>query len=516
MEGVALCERRKVDKGDTDTLGAASSMEWERSEGGVSCLQGTLPHSSPDTLPAHPTTQIRALYPQALFSLPQSHAWVVVRQQESTTKKSNKQFRRPNSVLRVQLKLVQQTGLEFDGDSDCRKLKLHHPLRIMQLGSRRCVRMGIRLLSSVWEAPSIRAAVLESEVGSEVRVRGWVTAVRSFKGLKFLALTDGLSAKRLQVVLPKELKNHPAITHGAALTVQGAVVESPGAGQAIELQASHVQPHNLTRLGPIQPKTKYNTAFLRRYPHLRAKTNSFAALLRTRNAFLMSLHRFFQEREFINITTPALTLNDCEGGGETFAVNGGKQSCEPTVSEERAAEEEEEVMTAKEKEQAALEDASVAFDPNQFFGQPVSLATSGQLHLEAMAAALRRVYSISPAFRAEKSKRRMAMSEFLMLEVELAFVDELEPVLALVEDLIRQSACQMLEKCADDVAILDGYHHDGKKATLKVHTTIVTSTCIAFLNFRTSTTVYGNRFRAFASKRQRSFWSLPGVNSSSK
>lgn len=161
---------------------------------------------------------------------------------------------------------------------------------------------------------------------------------------------------------------------------------------------------------PIQKK--YQTAeFLRTLPHLRSRTPYNAALLRLRSAAIASLTQFFATRLFTQTHPPVITSSDCEGAGEVFTVSG--------ASEEEAG--------------------------NPFFRSPKYLTVSSQLHLEALAQSVGNVWALAPTFRAEKSDTSRHLSEFYMLEAEVSFVDDLDVVMDLAEDMLRHMGTDLFE-----------------------------------------------------------------------
>lgn len=152
---------------------------------------------------------------------------------------------------------------------------------------------------------------------------------------------------------------------------------------------------------------KYQTAeYLRTLPHLRSRIPTNTNLLQLRSYIISRLTNFFSSREFVQCHPPIITSSDCEGAGEVF-----------TVSSNAAATGEE--------------------NPTHFFRNPKYLTVSTQLHLEALASALPRVWTLSPTFRAEKSDTARHLNEFYMLEVEASFIDSLDPLLTLVEGMTK-------------------------------------------------------------------------------
>src|SRR5436190_1789499 len=166
--------------------------------------------------------------------------------------------------------------------------------------------------------------ILRSEAGRAVSAHGWVKTRRDSKGVHFVQLNDGSCFADLQVVIdagviPEETLRH--VTTGACVRVSGDLVESPAAGQAVELKAKEIEV-----FGPADPasyplqKKGHTMEFLRDIAHLRTRSNTFGAVFRVRNALSRAIHRFFQERGFLHIHTPVITASDAEGAGAMFGV----------------------------------------------------------------------------------------------------------------------------------------------------------------------------------------------------
>ncbi|KUI63139.1 Asparagine--tRNA ligase, mitochondrial [Cytospora mali] len=233
------------------------------------------------------------------------------------------------------------------------------------------------------------------------------------KSRSFVALGDGSSLASLQAIVPTNLAEGLAI--GAAIRLTGTWVPSPGAKQSHELHVNNVQ-----ILGPSDAKTfpiqkKYQTPeYLRTMPHLRPRTPFNSALLRLRSEAIATLTQFFATRDFVQTHPPIITSSDCEGGGEVFTV-------------------------APAHEQKKDDPAE------SFFRAPKYLTVSTQLHLEALAQAVGNVWTLSPTFRAEESDTSRHLSEFYMLEAEMSFVDKLDGVMDLTEDMLRYLSTNLYE-----------------------------------------------------------------------
>ncbi|XP_076832822.1 asparaginyl-tRNA synthetase [Brachyhypopomus gauderio] len=270
----------------------------------------------------------------------------------------------------------------------------------------------------------IRDALESLNTGSDVRVQGWVRSVRSQKNNLFLHVSDGSSRQPLQVVASADL-NSSGLTFGCAVDITGSIEKSPSAQQSVELHAHHINvvgecdPVDF----PFKIKDRHSLEYIRQFPHLRCRTNAFSSLLRIRSQATAAVHSYFRDNGYVQIHTPVITSNDCEGAGELFQV-------EPAGGEHRAHK-----------------------DDQHFFSVPSYLTVSGQLHLEVMAGAFPAVYTFGPTFRAENSQSRRHLAEFYMVEAEISFTDSLKTIMKIMEDLFKTSTEHLLSHCAEDIAL---------------------------------------------------------------
>lgn len=236
--------------------------------------------------------------------------------------------------------------------------------------------------------------------------KGWIKSIRQSKGLTFITITDGLKDHQLTL---KE-GEHELIGElkvGASFIAEG--IESITPKGLPEFLVSRME-----ILGksddeyPIQPK-KHSQDFLRSLPELRGRTKGVQSTFKMRHYLSQALHKFFDEREFIQYWTPIITQADCEGAGETFSVK------------------------------------SDWLDEK--------LTVSGQLHGEVGMMALGKIYTFGPCFRAEKSATKKHLSEFWMLEPEMAFYD-LDQTMDLSEDMLKYVLFDVL-KYEDDFKKLE-------------------------------------------------------------
>lgn len=267
---------------------------------------------------------------------------------------------------------------------------------------------------------------------------GWVRTRRGNKHVQFVALNDGSTIKNVQIVFDlqdfsdEELK---PITTGSSIKVDGILVESMGKGQSVEIQAKKLEIFGMAdpEQYPLQKKG-HTLEFLREKAHLRPRTNTFGAVLRVRSALAFAIHKFFQERGFFYLNTPLITASDCEGAGAMFQVT-----------------------TLNLNDLPKKEDGTVDYSAD-FFGKPTALTVSGQLEGELGATALGAIYTFGPTFRAENSNTPRHLSEFWMIEPEVAFFD-ITDNMDLAEDFIKYCISYALENCLDDIEFL-AEHYD--------------------------------------------------------
>jgi len=260
--------------------------------------------------------------------------------------------------------------------------------------------------------------LLKRPAGDAVTAHGWVKTRRDGKNVHFVQLNDGSSPVDLQVVIDEGAVAHDVIariTTGACVSVGGALVASPGEGQAVELRAENITLHGDAdpEKYPLQKK-KINLETLRPIAHLRARSNTFSAVFRVRNVLAMAIHDFFQKRGFIYLHPPVISSSDAEGAGSMFRVT------------------------------------APAGEAEEFFGRRTFLSVSGQLEAEIFALAFANVYTFGPTFRAENSNTPRHLAEFYMIEPEMAFCD-LNGDQDLAEAFIKEVVTAVVAKCSQDL-----------------------------------------------------------------
>jgi asparaginyl-tRNA synthetase len=278
----------------------------------------------------------------------------------------------------------------------------------------------------------IKDILESSETGRTVTICGWVRTKRESKGFAFIMVNDGSSQDNLQLVIPGEsaaFKELSLCNTGAAIRAAGILRESPGKGQKYELEASEIEVFGGSDpdLYPLQKKG-HSLEFLREIGHLRPRTNTLGAVFRMRNILASAVHEFFRKRGFVWVHTPIITSSDCEGAGEMFSVTSLDLGNLPA-------------------------DGKVDFSQD-FFGKRAYLTVSGQLEAEFLAMSLGKVYTFGPTFRAENSNTSRHLSEFWMIEPEMAFAD-LKDDMRLAEEFLRYLCREALDKGDSELAFLE-------------------------------------------------------------
>jgi len=264
-------------------------------------------------------------------------------------------------------------------------------------------------------------------------VKGWVRTHRSSKAVDFIALNDGSTIKNVQIVVdPKKFDEQllKDITTGACICAEGKLVESQGAGQSSEIQATSLEVYGLC--GNDYPMQKKGQSFevMRKNAHMRLRTNTFGAVMRIRHNMAMAIHTYFHEHGFFYFHTPLITASDCEGAGNMFQVT-----------------------TKNLYDLKKDENGKIIYD-DDFFGEQTSLTVSGQLEGELGATALGAIYTFGPTFRAENSNTPRHLAEFWMIEPEVAFLNQ-EELMDLEEDFIKYCVKWALDNCKDDLQFLN-------------------------------------------------------------
>lgn len=255
---------------------------------------------------------------------------------------------------------------------------------------------------------------LGKHVGNEVEVRGWRDHLRSSGKLHFLELRDGTGVVQCVVfkgnVSPEVFDRAGTIAQEAAVSVVGTVSENPKQKGVFEIQAKDVKLlASPVREYPIGPK-EHGVEFLMDNRHLWLRSRRQNAILKVRATIVRAIRDFFDGRGFTLVDAPIFTPNACEGTSTLFQTD--------------------------------------------YHGEPAYLTQSGQLYMEAAAAAVGKAYCFGPTFRAEKSKTRRHLAEFWMVEPEVAFMD-LEGDMKLAEDFLSFIVQRVLETRREELKVLE-------------------------------------------------------------
>jgi len=254
---------------------------------------------------------------------------------------------------------------------------------------------------------------LGDHVGSSVTILGWVESTRSHGKVGFVVIRDGTGLVQ-GVLLKKELPADAwalleSLTYESSVALSGEVREEPRAPGGYEVGVTGLELLGASEEYPIQPK-EHGVEFLLDHRHLWLRSSLQRAGLRVRHEVEQAIHDYFYERDFVRIDTPILTGSIGESAGTLFETD--------------------------------------------YFGETAFLAQTGQLYVETACPAFRKVYCFGPTFRAEKSKTRRHLTEFWMLEPEVAFADS-DDNMDLQEDLVCYLVKRVLGRCSRELAVLE-------------------------------------------------------------
>ena len=258
--------------------------------------------------------------------------------------------------------------------------------------------------------------------GKAVGISGWIRTIRKQGKITFFEVNDGSCLRNMQVVADFDVhKQQNRLALGASVRIEGTLVKGPKSHGEMELQIADHKCFQV--LGSCDPaayplqKKYHSVEFLRDMLHLRPRSNLSGAMLRVRSQLSHAIREFLHEQKFLEINTPVLTSNDCEGAGEMFEI------------------------FQKNKDNGNQYD---------FFNNPTYLTVSGQLHAEIFASSMSKVYTFGPTFRAENSNTSRHLAEFWMLEPEIAFAD-ISDAMALAEGCLKSSVKHVLSNCDEDL-----------------------------------------------------------------
>ncbi|HEY0144103.1 MAG TPA: asparagine--tRNA ligase [Thermoanaerobaculia bacterium] len=260
---------------------------------------------------------------------------------------------------------------------------------------------------------TLRIKDLAKHVGETVSVNGWLYNKRTSGKLQFPIVRDGSGFVQC-VVSKKEVdeqswNDSDAATQESTVLVTGNVVAEPRAPGGVELHVKEFRLRGLADAYPISLK-EHGTDFLMNHRHLWLRSMKQHHVIQIRNEVEKSIRDFFYDRDFILIDSPILTANAAEGTSTLFETD--------------------------------------------YFGDKAYLSQSGQLYLEPAAAAFGKVYCFGPTFRAEKSKTRRHLTEFWMVEPEVAFL-EFDGLQELAEEFVEYIVGRVMERCPESLKELE-------------------------------------------------------------
>jgi len=250
---------------------------------------------------------------------------------------------------------------------------------------------------------------LKQHVGQTVTLKGWVSNKREGKGIVFIVLRDGTGYCQCVITQDNSGENNLNIAQSTALEtsviIQGSVHADEKQIGGVEVQVNQIEIVGESIDYPIAKK-EHGIEFLMDQRHLWLRSTRQWAIMKIRNTIIFSIHKYFQSQGFVQMDAPIFTGNACEGTSTLFETD--------------------------------------------FYGEPAYLSQSGQLYGEAMAMAMGKIYTFGPTFRAEKSKTRRHLSEFWMIEPEMAFYDIFQNM-DTIEGMLQAVIKDVLAECSEEL-----------------------------------------------------------------
>ncbi len=260
---------------------------------------------------------------------------------------------------------------------------------------------------------SVLISDFKNHVDNVITTKGWITNKRSSKGLVFIVLRDGSGFAQCVIdetnVDAESYEIAKSITQESSVEITGKIVMDERQMGGFELQADAVKLIHLAEEYPITNKP-HGVEFLMDNRHLWLRAKRQWAIMKIRNQIIYSIHNFFQEEGFVQMDSPILTGNACEGTSTLFS--------------------------------------------SEFYDREAYLTQSGQLYGEAMAMAMGKIYTFGPTFRAEKSKTRRHLSEFWMIEPEMAFFNN-DMNMDLIEAFLKRIVKDVYSNCISELEVLE-------------------------------------------------------------
>ncbi|EMR08400.1 asparagine-tRNA ligase [Pneumocystis murina B123] len=255
-----------------------------------------------------------------------------------------------------------------------------------------------------------------------ITVYGWIRSLRKMKNVTFALINDGTTGKNMQAVLKPD--QGKGLSTGCSVKLTGLYRTTQGGSKEKQEYELHVNDLQICGYSdpssyPLQKK-HHDLEYLREKAHLRLRTESMSRLLRLRSFLISIISSFFSNKDYIQTHPPILTSSDCEGSGKIFKVESSNES-------------------------------------DNFFKKNTYLTVSTQLHLEALSHSLSKVWSLSPTFRAEKSRTSKHLAEFYMLEAEISFINDIEDLMSIVEQMIHDLVENLKNSSIGNEMITENY-----------------------------------------------------------
>jgi asparaginyl-tRNA synthetase len=282
-----------------------------------------------------------------------------------------------------------------------------------------------------------------NQAADNVIVLGWIRTRRDSADLSFLEVNDGSCLANLQIVIekPDRFPDLERARLGASLRLEGPLLPVPERKHKIEMHPNIIQVIGDCPSDYALQKKRHSFEYLREIAHLRPRTNTFGVINRFRSKIAYAIHKFYQERGFYYIHSPIITASDAEGAGDLFRV------------------------TTLDLKNLPFLDGNIDFDKD-FFGKETFLTVSGQLEAELLAMAIGDVYTFAPTFRAENSNTSRHLSEFWMIEPEMAFCDLFENM-QLAGEFLKYLFKFALDECPEEMDFFNQWINKERIKTLE-------------------------------------------------
>lgn len=278
------------------------------------------------------------------------------------------------------------------------------------------------------KSSTLKEIIANRRLNQKVTVKGWVKNVRSMKELLFADINDGTSCENLQLVCQNQKTEKDKLGFGSSIEASGLLSETAKGQLELKVNDLKLQGRCPAEGFPFVARQSYQPDYIRENLQFRSRVSSFNSMLRCRHNLTNIINNYLHREGFIQIHTPILTSNDCEGAGEVFTVKPDNEK----------------LLKAMRRNETDKGDEI-------YFNRKVFLTVSGQLHLEAMSHGLVKTYNFGPTFRAENSKSAVHLSEFYMLELEESFIESIEDVISTISRFFKTASKEFLDSSAEEI-----------------------------------------------------------------